>query len=160
MLRPRTCSAAVLARLCTRIAAGEPLKEICSDPRMPTLAAVSRWRLGDPDVKNAICEIRAQRAVLLTDEVIDIADGVKDPNSPAGAKIRIEARKWALSRTVEPEGEDGKKRDPEARVGPPAGVRRRIAGSKSRRGGGARAGQREAGGGDAGGVPGGRKRQS
>lgn len=64
---------------------------------MPTPGTVIRWMAEDPRVRSAVAEARAARAELWADDVVTIADGIAQPKSAAGVKIRIEARKWAWS---------------------------------------------------------------
>ena len=47
MSRPTSDSCALADEICERIAAGEGLVSICSDPAMPHRATVHRWLAGD-----------------------------------------------------------------------------------------------------------------
>ena len=58
---------------------------------MPGRQTVYQWFNLHPDFKDMYARAREERADLLADEVITIADTEEDPNK---ARVRIDARKW------------------------------------------------------------------
>lgn len=95
------------------ICAGESLRKICKAPGMPNRATVHRWLLADTDFCDQYArarEIQVQ-AEEIFDEILEISDdssrdyitgddGQKRINREAidRAKLKIDARKWVLSR--------------------------------------------------------------
>ena len=100
----------------TRLAAGETLRAICRDAHVPSRDAVSSWCTADPDGFGArYSKARELGAHEVADEVIEIADDArrdllerKDANGDTvyvtdrevieRSRIKIDARKWYLSK--------------------------------------------------------------
>lgn len=94
-----------------RICAGESLRKICKAPEMPDRATVHRWLLADTDFCDQYARAREIQAEEIFDEILEISDdsrrdyitgddGQKRINREAidRAKLKIDARKWVLSR--------------------------------------------------------------
>ena len=83
--------------ICKRISEGESLRAICRDHGMPSEGAVRGWAREDRDGFGA--RYRLARELQLdhwADLIIDIADeGDRDPRD---RQVRIEARKWVMSK--------------------------------------------------------------
>ncbi len=93
------------------ICAGESLRKICRAPGMPDRATVHRWLLADTDFCDQYARAREIQAEEIFDEILEISDdsrrdyitgddGQKRINREAidRAKLKIDARKWILSR--------------------------------------------------------------
>jgi len=97
--------------ICSRIAEGESLREICREDEMPERVTIYRWLQADPDFCNLYTRAREDQADTLADEIMAIADETPDLNpilDKHGALIeiqlhsaylqwqkqRIDARKW------------------------------------------------------------------
>jgi hypothetical protein len=112
----KTDVAAVKTTICARIAQGESLRAVCRDSAMPSMATVCRWLAEDATFVAAYNSARDQRADAIFEEMFAIADdGANDwmvktygDDQPAGwafngehvqrSRLRIDTRKWALSR--------------------------------------------------------------
>jgi hypothetical protein len=83
--------------ICKRISEGESLRAICRDLDMPTEGAVRAWARDNRDGFGA--RYRLARELQLdhwADVIIDIADeGDRDPRD---RQVRIDARKWIMSK--------------------------------------------------------------
>lgn len=79
------------AKMCELIGGGLSLKEVCELPGMPGRTTAYKWLALHDDFANMYARGREERADLIADEVITIAD--TDPD-PARARVRIDARKW------------------------------------------------------------------
>ncbi len=112
MPRPQTYSAALAARVCSRIANGESLKALCRRPGMPAIATIHLWLTRHEAFRRmhqAACEARAD---VLVEEMLAIADDSSGDFKPARtgaapaldrenlqrAKLRIEVRRWRAAR--------------------------------------------------------------
>jgi hypothetical protein len=83
--------------ICKRISEGESLRAICRGPGMPSEGTVRGWAREDRDGFGS--RYRLARELQLdhwADVIIDIADeGDRDPRD---RQVRIEARKWVMSK--------------------------------------------------------------
>ena len=84
-------SLTLAARMGELIGGGLALKEVCDLPGMPGRTTAYKWLALHDDFANIYARAREERADLVADEVITIAD--TDPD-PARARVRIDARKW------------------------------------------------------------------
>lgn len=97
--------------ICHRLAGGESLRSICSDPAMPVAQTIYNWMAKRPEFMEQYTRAREAQADTLADEIIAIADEdpeineIRDKNGDvidikidsgyvAYQKQRIEARKW------------------------------------------------------------------
>jgi hypothetical protein len=94
--RPSTFSEELATIILTRIMAGESLRKVCDTEGMPARSTVHLWLAANTvfsDQYARACEIRADH---LFDEMFDIADDVK--GDATRDKLRVDTRKWALSK--------------------------------------------------------------
>ena len=91
--------------ICRRISEGESLRAICRDVGMPSEGTVSGWAREDREGFGS--RYRLDRELELdhwADVIIDIADeGDRDPRD---RQVRIEARKWIMSKLAPRRYED------------------------------------------------------
>lgn len=85
-------------RICMRLAAGESLSTICSEPNMPSRQAVHNWLETYPMFWERYRRARAMQAECLAEEIIQIADeipadGEIDAVDIAHKRLRVDARK-------------------------------------------------------------------
>lgn len=113
--RPTGFSKAIATRICSRMAAGESLRQVCSTGGMPSIATVFRW-LADERYKEFREQYEEARETLLetmAGEILEIADETSrdtltddEGNERANAewiarsRLRVEARKWILSKLL------------------------------------------------------------
>lgn len=63
---------------------------------MPSYAMLCRWKRQNSDFAKQLVEAKQDRAEMLRDQVLDIADTVdEDSDAVAKARLRAESRKWA-----------------------------------------------------------------
>jgi hypothetical protein len=107
-----------LARaICSRLAEGESLRQICASQGMPDSATVLRWLDQHSAFREQYARAREVQAEHWVDEIIEIADDAvndweerekKDGTTSMAvrhdhisrAKLRIDTRKWLMSRLV------------------------------------------------------------
>jgi hypothetical protein len=94
--RPTVFTRALAAEICEMVAEGMSMKEIYMLPDMPRRSTVYGWLSSDKEFSDLYARAQEERAELLADEIISIADnGDLDPND---RKVRLDARKWIASK--------------------------------------------------------------
>jgi terminase small subunit-like protein len=98
--RPRpepriTYSDDLAAAICEHVADGLSLKEACALPGMPSRSAAYKWLAAHTSFVDMYTRAREERADLVADEIITIAD---TETCPHRARNRIDARKWWAAR--------------------------------------------------------------
>jgi hypothetical protein len=99
--RPSRYTAELVDRICDRLANAESLKAICRDPGMPSESTVLGWARERPEFRRQYDQAREFGVHTIADEVLEIADGLWQRNSPtaiADARREIDAKKWHLGR--------------------------------------------------------------
>ncbi|MER1940494.1 hypothetical protein ABS755_07270 [Castellaniella sp. FW104-16D08] len=103
------------AKICERLAAGESLRSICRDDDMPADSTVRLWVADDVEGFSAqYARARDTGLDTMADSMLDIADDgsndwveSNDPDNPGyrlngenvqRSKLRVDARKWYLSK--------------------------------------------------------------
>lgn len=83
-----------LAReICARLAEGEPLTKICSEPEMPSLGVVYTWRAARADFAGQLRLAREVRAERLCDEGWEIACAVT-PETAHATRVKLGQLRW------------------------------------------------------------------
>ena len=98
---------AIIEKICM----GDSLRKICKSPGMPDRTTVHRWLLADAGFCDKYARAREIQAEEIFDEILEISDdsrrdyitgddGQKRVTREAidRAKLKIDARKWVLSR--------------------------------------------------------------
>jgi hypothetical protein len=103
----------IAAEICERLAAGESLRAICRDLHMPEEAAVRQWVAKDLNgFASQYAQAREAGYHVMADEILEIADDSSHdtvhteqgerPDSEwiARSKLRVDSRKWLLSKML------------------------------------------------------------
>jgi len=110
MGRPSTFTQEIADKICERIAEGEGLRRIVLDDGMPSEKTVYRWLRENADFRQQYAGAREDQAEHFLDEIMEIADDASrdtvdtDSGEVANtewiqrAKLRVDARKWAMSK--------------------------------------------------------------
>lgn len=99
--RPSKFTQELANNICERIANGESLRKICQDKGMPNKATVFRWQNDNSDFRDQYARACDERHDLHAEQIIEIADDPQtgiDAVSVSHAKLRVDARKWYLSK--------------------------------------------------------------
>lgn len=91
--RPSTYSDEVADLICERMMNGENFSQICSDPMMPSRAALYRWRAARPDFDARCARAREALADYLLDKIEAMADETTEANYQS-QKIKISTAQW------------------------------------------------------------------
>jgi hypothetical protein len=116
--RPTVYTEEIATSILTRLAAGEPLRTICRDERMPAESTVRAWA-HDPNhpIAARYAQAREVGFFSLADEILQIADDsrndfvdritrsgeverVLDEEAIARSRMRIAARQWLLAKAL------------------------------------------------------------
>lgn len=111
--RPTTYNEETASLICARMAEGESLRSICRDSSMPALSTVFLWVSKHQEFSEQYKLAMASRADAMFEELFDIADdgqndwmetheGPDRLNSEniQRSRLRIDTRKWALSKMM------------------------------------------------------------
>ena len=101
--------------ICTRIIEGETIKEICADADLPSERTVFRWLAAEPTFWRLYMRAREAQMEKWCEEIVEIADDARndymdrlakngeiervyDPEAVQRSRLRIETRKWVMSK--------------------------------------------------------------
>jgi hypothetical protein len=115
--RPSTYSQELADTICGRMAEGESLRSVCRDDQMPAISTVMLWRNHNAKFSEQYARAREMLLDVRADEIIDIADDgrndfmereiaegvvikVVDHEHISRSKLRVDTRKWELSKLV------------------------------------------------------------
>lgn len=90
MARPSDYNEELAAKICERLAHGEPLAKICRDPDMPGYSTVRRWEDEKPEFQALSLRARQDGTHFLADDSLRIADD--DQIDTQRAKLMIDTR--------------------------------------------------------------------
>lgn len=112
--RPPEITPEMLAEVCRRIAGGETLEKVCSDPAMPSATTVRERARSDQSFSLDLARARESWADAQADKIIEIADDSSkdwmeycyagkfslkvDREAIDRSRARIDVRKWLMQR--------------------------------------------------------------
>lgn len=105
--RPSTYDDQIAERICAELAAGNSLRAICSSPGMPGRETVFRWLREHEAFRDQYARAKAESVHAIAEEILEIADNTAGdydeegrfrPENVQRARLRIDARKWILSK--------------------------------------------------------------
>lgn len=96
--RPSKFTNALASRICERLAAGETLRAICRDDKIPSEPTVRRWALEREAFSAQYARAREIGYQGLADELTEIADD--KGGDPTRDRLRVDTRKWLLSKAL------------------------------------------------------------
>jgi hypothetical protein len=100
--RPTIFNKKLAKKICELRAKGNSLRKICKPEDMPNRYTVRLWlldskKIGFFDQYARACEVDADN---IFDELIELADKCKDPAHAQVLRLRIDTRKWVLSKRL------------------------------------------------------------
>ena len=84
--------------ICERLVDGESLRAICQDENLPHRKTVVRWKNTNPEFREQYRVAREDQAELWADEIMDIADEYVPHEYINQSRLRVDTRKWMLSK--------------------------------------------------------------
>lgn len=91
--RPSTYSDEIADIICDRMINGENFSQICSDPMMPSRAALYRWRASRPDFDARCARAREALADFLLDKIEAMAEATTEENVNS-QRLKISTAQW------------------------------------------------------------------
>ncbi|MDH7790720.1 terminase small subunit protein [Ochrobactrum sp. AN78] len=95
--RPTDFTPEMATYICGELSAGVSLRTICNDPGMPDRGTVFRWLSKDEDFRNQYARAREAQVDAMAEDILEIADEGNEEDTQR-AKLRIDARKWLMSK--------------------------------------------------------------
>jgi hypothetical protein len=95
--RPTIYTPKLAERIVDRIACGESLRGVCSDPFMPDRVTLTKWARRDRELAAKIEAARRFAVDWIAEEVLEIADGA-EVETVNVARLRCTARMWWAAR--------------------------------------------------------------
>ena len=124
MARPTDYTPELAARICRELAEGRSLRSICEEAGMPHRSTVYDWLdAGAHGFPDQYARARTRQAETMLDEIIEIADYTANDDTQTDygpipnhewitrSKVRIDARKWAMSKLAPKKYGDSKQLD-------------------------------------------------
>lgn len=117
MARPSIFSEKICNAICAKIAKGKSLRSICSEKNMPSKSVVMLWLQKHEAFQIQYARACELRAAFWAEEIIEIADDstndfmerkrkdgtietVPDHENVQRSKLRVDSRKWLMSKLV------------------------------------------------------------
>ncbi|MET4072988.1 hypothetical protein [Hymenobacter sp. UYCo722] len=75
---------------------GKGLRFISAQPGMPAITTIIRWRAEHSQFKQLYARAREAQLELMSEDILDISDN--GPNEVGRDKLRVDSRKWLLSK--------------------------------------------------------------
>lgn len=143
MGQPSKYTRKIADEICSRLAEGETLRQICRDPHVPSKTTVMRWLSGDSPAFRGFRDQYARARVLqqehFADEILEISDDgsndwmdretrsgvmIEVPNHEVihRSKLRVDTRKWLMERCAPKKYGPQVLKEPEAPPPPPERV--------------------------------------
>tara|TARA_R110000772_G_scaffold266658_1_gene389376 strand:- start:656 stop:1141 length:486 start_codon:yes stop_codon:yes gene_type:complete len=117
--RPSDYTPELADSICERLAAGESMRSVSRDDKMPAMSTLFKWIRELPEFTEQYAIAKTESADALVEDMLDIADNqvdqpllvdgiplevdgkvvkVKDAVSVNHARLRVDTRKWAASK--------------------------------------------------------------
>lgn len=121
--RPPIYTLELAEYICQQLAEGRSLKAICAEENMPVRTTVYKWLDESTDFADMYARARARQAETMLDEILEIADDSSndtvitdfgprpDAEWISRSKLRVDARKWAMSKLAPKKYGDSKQLD-------------------------------------------------
>lgn len=91
--------AAVIARVCDRIANGESLRTICADPWMPSRVSLLEWVRSAPELARQYRRAMEERTYMRSDRIDGyMRDLMAGKITPAAARVLFDTERWQMSK--------------------------------------------------------------
>ena len=95
--RPSGFNQSIADDICNQVLDGQPIRFICSQVDMPSVATMMRWLSDYPEFAKQYAQAKEMYAHCIFDEIQHIADTC-NPNEVQKAKLMIDARKLVAAK--------------------------------------------------------------
>lgn len=101
--RPSIYSDELAEEILTQYGAGESIRQICGDARMPDRATLWRWRQDNDGFATAFARARQANAEAIEDDMLEIEQQVRRGElEPQSANVVLTSQRWR-ARVLHPE---------------------------------------------------------
>jgi transposase-like protein len=104
MGRPTTYSQEMADLICAGMIEGKSIRKICEEDGTPDQSTVFRWLNAQEDFQKQYARAKEEQTTAMAEEILDIADQYDtaketlQPDLIQRAKLRIDTRKWLMSK--------------------------------------------------------------
>lgn len=98
--RPTIYTPELAQEICQRVADGESLLSISKDEKMPVRSTIHEWLLTRTEFSDKYNDAVNVRTENMFDELEKIADLPDEQESPMRSRLRVDTRKWYLSKVM------------------------------------------------------------
>ncbi|MEN5300484.1 terminase small subunit protein [Brucella sp. TWI559] len=95
--RPTKFTEQLAAHICAEISSGISLRTICGQAGIPSQTTVFRWLSEHKDFREQYARAREAQMEAMAEDILEIADEGNEDDTQR-AKLRIDARKWLMSK--------------------------------------------------------------
>lgn len=96
MGRPSKYTPQIADAICSRMALGETVRDICKDATMPDERTVRRWAIMREDFRPLYAQAREEQADALADEALERARSSRE--NYGADRLAVDTLKWAASK--------------------------------------------------------------
>lgn len=100
--RPTNYTQELADNICEQLAMGKSMRTVCKEENMPCVATIFNWMRTKPEFLEQYTRAKEESADAMAEEVIDISDDgdydIEIPQKVARDRLRIETRKWLMSK--------------------------------------------------------------
>ena len=96
--RPTDYTEDLSDRICSELANGNSLRTVCRADDMPDRTTVFRWIRTIPDFQHHYADAKQEAADAMGEDILDIADETTDKDGHQRNRLRVDTRKWLMSK--------------------------------------------------------------
>ena len=101
MGRPSKYTPELADHICRRLAIGDSMRKVCSDPEMPDITTVFKWIREKPEFAQQYARAKDESAHAHSERILEVVDRVlNDEVNPNAARVAIDALKWTAARMM------------------------------------------------------------
>ena len=99
MGRPSKYTPELADHICRRLAIGDSMRKVCSDPEMPDITTVFKWIREKPEFAQQYARAKDESAHAHSERILEVIDKVLNEEvNPNAARVALDALKWTAAR--------------------------------------------------------------
>ncbi len=96
--RPSLLTEKLTANIMARLSNGESMRTVCRDPKMPSMDTMWRWIRENRDFSERYARAKQESSDAMAEDIMDIADEPTDKEGIQRNRLRVDTRKWLMSK--------------------------------------------------------------